>query len=158
MTPKGLRPRRLVPRADPVHSSARFHRTRTRAADLAVGPLQFSDGPLASFAVSYLTPAGMPHGSSNRMEVFGAGWSARITPNPRPVEVWGERACWPLGLMIRADTAGATGMMAETRRCLCRVVRGQQGIPVRATYSDALQVQQWMDRLESGPDSGQTTG
>ena len=92
------------------------------------------------------------------MEVFGAGWSARIHPNPRPIEVWGEQASWPLAPEIRADPAGATGMMAEELRCFCRVVRGQQGVPVGATYGDALQVQQWMDRLESGLEGGQITG
>ena len=29
----------------------------------------------------------------------------------------------------------------------CRVVRGQQPVPVGATYADAMQVQQWMDKL-----------
>ena len=66
--------------------------------------------------------------------------------------MWGERASWPLALEIRADNTGATGMMAEELRCFCRVVRGQQVVPVGATYGDALQVQQWMDRLESGLD------
>ena len=44
---------------------------------------------------------------------------------------------------------GATGMMAEELRCFCRVVRGRQGVPVGATYEDAMQVQRWMDRLEA---------
>jgi myo-inositol 2-dehydrogenase/D-chiro-inositol 1-dehydrogenase len=142
----------LVDRADPVHYSAQFHRTRAGEIDLAVAQLQWSDGLLASFAASYLTPAGMPPRGFDRMEVFGAGWSARINPNPRPIEVWDERAFWPMALEIRADAAGATGMMAEELRCFCRVVRGQQSVPVGATYADALQVQQWMDRLASGLD------
>jgi predicted dehydrogenase len=147
----------LVNRADPVHYSARFHHTRTGEVDLAVAQLQWSDGLLASFAASYLTPEGMPPRGFDRMEVFGAGWSARINPNPRPIEVWGERAFWPMTLEIRADATGATGMMAEELRCFCRVVRGQQSVPVGATYGDALQVQQWMDRLASEPDRDQTT-
>jgi predicted dehydrogenase len=147
----------LVDRAEPVYYSAQCHRTRTGEVDLAVAQLQWSDGLLASFAASYLTPVGMPPRGFDRMEVFGAGWSARINPNPRPIEVWGERALWPLALEIRADTAGATGMMAEELRCFCRVVRGLQSVPVGATYGDALQVQQWMDKLESGLDRGQTT-
>src|SRR4051794_24862095 len=145
----------LVDRADPVHYGARFHRTPAGEVDLAVARLQWPDGLVASFAASYLAPAGMPPRGFDRMEVFGAGWSARINPNPRPVEVWGERALWPLALEIRADAAGATGMMAEELRCFCRVVRGQQTVPVGATYGDALQVQQWMDRLESGRARGQ---
>ena len=142
----------LVNRADPVHYSARFHRTPTGDVDLAVAHLQWSDGLLASFAASYLTPEGMPPRGFDRMEVFGTGWSARITPNPRPIEVWGERAVWPMALEIRADDTGATGMMAEELRCFCRVVRGHQSVPVGATYHDALQVQQWMDRLQSSLD------
>jgi predicted dehydrogenase len=137
----------LVNRADPVYYSARFHRTRAGDVDLAVAQLQWSDGLLASFAASYLTPGGMPPRGFDRMEVFGTGWSARINPNPRPIEVWGERAYWPMALEIRADATGATGMMTEELRCFCRVVRGQQGVPMGATYDDALQVQQWMDRL-----------
>ncbi|MSR54670.1 MAG: Gfo/Idh/MocA family oxidoreductase [Gemmataceae bacterium] len=140
----------LVNRADPVYYNARFHRTGGGEVDLAVAQLQWSDGLLASFAASYLTPEGMPPRGFDRMEVFGTGWSARINPNPRPIEVWGERAFWPMALEIRADATGATGMMAEELRCFCRVVRGQQSVPVGATYSDALQVQQWMDRLASG--------
>jgi predicted dehydrogenase len=145
----------LVNRADPIHYSARFHRTPTGEVDLAVAQLQWPDGLLASFAASYLTPAGMPPRGFDRMEVFGTGWTARISPNPRPIEVWGERASWPMALEIRADTSGATGMMAEELRCFCRVVRGRQSVPVGATYGDALQVQQWMDKLESGMDGGQ---
>ena len=38
---------------------------------------------------------------------------SRIEPNPRPIEVWDERAVWPLALEVRADAAGATGMLAE---------------------------------------------
>ena len=82
------------------------------------------------------------------MEVFGAGWSARITPNPRPIELWDDAsASWPLALEIRATPP--SGMMAEELRCFCRVVRGRQAVPVGATYSDALQVQRWMEQLLS---------
>ncbi len=37
------------------------------------------------------------------MEVFGSGWAARISPNPRPIEVWDEQAHWPVALEIRTD-------------------------------------------------------
>ena len=36
---------------------------------------------------------------------------------------------------------GATGMLAEELRCLCRVVRGQQAVPVGATFANSIQVQ-----------------
>jgi predicted dehydrogenase len=139
----------LVGQAEPAHVSAQFHRCRTGQVDLALAQMQWTGGPVAAFAASYLTPPGMAPRGFDRMEVFGDGWSARISPNPRPIEVWTERAIWPLALEIRTDAAGATGMMAEELRCFCRVVRGLQGVPAGATYADAMQVQRWMDRLEA---------
>ncbi|MFO0968463.1 MAG: Gfo/Idh/MocA family oxidoreductase [Gemmataceae bacterium] len=140
----------LLDRAEPASFSAAFHRSAGGAVDLAVARLHWANGPVASFSASYLTPAGMPPRGFDRMEVFGAGWAARIQPNPRPIEVWREdRADWPLALEIRAGAGVATGMMAEEIRCFCRVVRGRESVPVGATYADALQVQEWMDRLEA---------
>jgi predicted dehydrogenase len=135
----------LLDRAEPIHFSAQYHRTGSGAIDLALAQLRWKDGPVASFAASYLTPVGMPPRGFDRMEVFGEGWSARISPNPRPIEVWDEQASWPLALEVRTNPP--SGMMAEELRCFCRVVRGEQPVPVGATYSDALQVQRWMDRL-----------
>jgi predicted dehydrogenase len=142
----------LVNRAEPIHFSAQYHRTEGGAVDLVLAQLKWEHGPVASFAASYLTPSGMPPRGIDRTEVFGEGWSARIVPNPRPIEVWSDHAEWPMALEIRATPEGATGMMAEELRCFCRVVRGMQPVPVGATYADAIQVQRWMDRLESCAD------
>lgn len=138
----------LLDRAEPSHFSSQYHRTPSGAIDLALAQLQWEHGPVASFAASYLTPAGMPPRGFDRTEVFGANWSARMIPNPRPIEVWDEQAHWPMALEIRTGASGATGMMAEELRCFCRVVRGQQCVPVGATYADAIQIQQWMKKLE----------
>jgi predicted dehydrogenase len=143
----------LVERAEPVHFSAQYHRTREGEVDLALAQLKWPSGTVASFAASYLTPAGMYPRGYDRTEVFGEGWSARICPNPRPMEVWGTQAEWPLGLEIRAGTSGATGMLAEELRAFCRVVRGVHAVPVGATFGDALQVQEWMARLEAAAKS-----
>lgn len=137
----------LVGRAEPSRFSAQYHRTATGDIDLALAQLQWPHGPVASFAASYLTPAGMAPRGFDRMEVFGDGWAARIHPNPRPIEVWDAQAAWPLPLEIRTAASGPTGMLAEELRCFCRVVRGLQPVPVGATYADAIQVQTWMDRL-----------
>lgn len=139
----------LLDRAEPEFFSACYHRTYGGEIDLALAQLRWPNGPVASLSASYLTPAGMPPRGFDRTEVFGDGWSARINPNPRPIEVWDSQARWPLALEIRAGAAVATGMMAEELRCFCRVVRGRQSVPVGATFADALQVQRWMDRLES---------
>ena len=108
---------------EPRRFAAQFHRTAGGDVDLALAQLEWSSGTLASFAASYLTPGGMPPRGFDRMEVFGEGWAARITPNPRPLEVWDERAQWPLALEIRTEASGPTGMMAEELRTFCRVVR-----------------------------------
>jgi predicted dehydrogenase len=138
----------LVDRAEPAQFSSQFHRTASGAIDLALAQLKWENGPVAQFAASYLTPSGMPPRGFDRTEVFGEGWASRMTPNPRPLEVWSEQAEWPFALEIRTDDSGPTGMMAEELRCFCRVARGEQAVPVGATYHDALQVQSWMARLE----------
>jgi predicted dehydrogenase len=137
----------LMKRAEPNGFSSKFHRTEDGEVDLALAQIEWPDGTLASFAASYLTPTGMAPRGFDRMEVFGKGWAVRISPNPRPIEVWDERAHWPMALEIRTDGEGPTGMMAEELRCFCRVVRGLQQVPVGATYHDALQTQRWMNQL-----------
>jgi predicted dehydrogenase len=144
----------LVNRREPVSFDARYHRTPAGAVDLATARLMWPDGTIASLTASYLTPAGMPPRGFDRLEVFGEGWSARIEPNPRPLELWTDRATWPLALEIRTGDFGPSGMMAEEQRCFYRVVRGEQPVPVGATYADALQVQQWMDKLAAAAEQG----
>jgi predicted dehydrogenase len=139
----------LVDRAEPIHFSAQIHRTDSGACDLALAQLKWEDGSVASFAASFLTPEGMAGEGFDRTEVFGKGWMARMRPNPRPIEVWDDQAHWPMGLEIRGDPAAPTGMLAEELRCFCRVVRGLQRVPVGATYADGMQVQRWLDKLES---------
>ena len=139
----------LLGRTEPARFSAQFHRTVQGEVDLALAQLVWEHGPVGSFAASYLTPAGMPPRGFDRMEVFGDGWSARIAPNPRPIEMWDARASWPMPLEIRASGGSASGMLAEELRCFCRVVRGLQEVPAGATYADALQVQTWMEQLAS---------
>ncbi|MFN0197162.1 MAG: Gfo/Idh/MocA family protein [Planctomycetaceae bacterium] len=138
----------LMNGADPIRFSGQFHRTNDGAVDLAMAQLQFPNGTWASCVSSYMTPAGMAPRGYDRMEVFGPGWSARICPNPRPIEVYDERAIWPMPLEIRTDPHGPTGMMAEELRCFCRVVRGRQPVPAGATYHDAIKVQRWLDQIE----------
>ena len=138
----------LTDRAEPTDFRCQYHCTPNGAIDLAVAQLKFETGTVAQFAASYLTPPGMPPRGFDRTEVFGDGWAARMTPNPRPLEIWSEQAEWPFALEIRTDETCPTGMMAEELRCFCRVARGEQSVPVGATFQDALQVQSWMGRLD----------
>lgn len=138
----------LMNRAEPMSFNAQYHFTREGAIDVAVAQLQWTDGPLARCVAAYTTPAGMAPRGFDRMEVFGEGWSARITPNPRPIEVWDDHARWPMALEIRTDTTGPTGMLAEEQRAFCRVVRGLEPVPIGATFHDAMQVQRWLEQLD----------
>jgi predicted dehydrogenase len=142
----------LMNRAEPTHFSAQIHRTAEGECDLALAQLRWNDGAVASLAASYLTPAGMPHDGFDRLEVFGQGWAARIKPNPRPLELWDERARWPAALEIRAASRSPSGMLAEELRAFCRVVRGIEPVPLGATYGDAMQVLRWLERLEKSVD------
>ncbi len=139
----------LMHGAEPDRFSAQYHRTASGAIDVALAQLQWSDGTLASCVASYTTPAGMAPRGFDRMEIFGDNWSARIAPNPRPVEVWDDRARWPMPLEIRTDRHSPTGMMAEEQRAFCRVVRGIDPVPVGASYREALQVQRWLEALDN---------
>ena len=147
----------LIGCEEPKRFTSQFHCTRDGHVDVALAQLEWPNGTLGSFKASYLTPKGMAPRGFDRMEVCGEGWAARILPNPRPVEVWDERAQWPMALEIRTDSSGPTGMMAEELRCFCRVVRGQCPVPAGATYSDALQVQRWIHRLEPTGESSSGT-
>lgn len=138
----------LVNRAEPTRFSAQVHRTASGQIDLALAQLQWEDGMLASLTASFMTTPGMAADGFDRMEAFGEGWVARLSPNPRPIEFHQDKARWPMALEIRADPTGPTGMMAEEIRCFCRVVRGAESVPVGATYEDALQLMRWLERLE----------
>jgi len=138
----------MVNGSEPVDFSAQVHRAPSGQIDLALGQLQWEDGALASLTASFMTTPGMGADGFDRMEAFGDGWAARLSPNPRPIEFYREKALWPMALEIRADESGASGMMAEELRCFCRVVRGTQQVPRGATYADAMQLMRWLERLE----------
>jgi predicted dehydrogenase len=139
----------LLNRAEPTDCGSQAHFTPDGECDLVMAQLRWPDGVLASFIASFMTPAGMPGNGFDVFEMFGDGWAARTRPNPRPIEVWDDRARWPMALEIRADPNGPTGMMAAELRAFCRVVRGRQPVPIGATYSDAMQVQRWMARMQA---------
>ena len=40
-----------------------------------------------------------------------------------------------------------TGLLAEEHKRFARVVRGEAEVPVGASYTDAMTVQRWLDRL-----------
>jgi predicted dehydrogenase len=139
----------LMDRDEPSSFSAQVRRTPDGKHDVALAQLGWPDGRLASFTASMITPEGMPGDGYDRMEVYGEGWAVRIDPNPRPIEVYDDRARWPLELEIVADADAPTGLLAEQMRRFVRVVRGEASVPVGVGYHDALTVQRWLDRFAS---------
>ena len=137
----------LMNRAEPISFRSQIHRDVQGRVDLALARLQWEDGSIASLTASFLTPPGMPADGFDRVEVFGRDWAARMSPNPRPIELWDDAARRPMTLEIDDDSA--TGMLAEELRCFCRVLGGRADVPVGSTYHDALQVQRWLERLRT---------
>jgi predicted dehydrogenase len=144
----------LMNGAAPQHLSAKMHRRSDGGYDLALAELTFDDGAIASCCASFLTPDGMAPDGFDRLEVFGQGWSARMLANPRPVEVWDDKARWPMALEIWDDPKAPSGMLAEELRCFCRVVRGVHPVPLGARFADALKIQEWLEQLEHSAHAG----
>ena len=138
----------LMDGAEPAELTAHLRRTPAGSPDLALAQLRWDHGAIATLTASFLTPPGMPSDGFDRLEVFGPGWAARLLPNPRPIEVWSDRARWPRALEIDADADRPSGMLAEQLRCFCGVVRGTSAVPRGATYADALRISRWIDRFQ----------
>jgi predicted dehydrogenase len=133
--------------AEPRRVAARLHPRAGGGFDLALGEIEW-DRAWGSFTASFLTPPGMPADGFDRFEVFGEGWAARLSLNPQPLELWGDRAEWPMALDIDDDPARPSGWLAEELRHFCRVVRKRAQVPLGARYHDALRIQEWTDQLE----------
>jgi predicted dehydrogenase len=134
---------------EPVYISGRLHSRPDGGLDLAKAELEWANGVWASLTASYLTPPGMSSDGFDRLEVYGRDWVAQVRLNPQPLEIWAERAEWPLALNIYADPMAPSGWLAEELRHFCRVVRGLADPPLGARSEDALRIQDWLERLEA---------
>ncbi|MCL4302857.1 MAG: Gfo/Idh/MocA family oxidoreductase [Anaerolineae bacterium] len=134
---------------EPVRLWGRLHPREGGGFDLARAELEWPGGVWGSLTASYLTPPGMSSDGFDRIELFGQGWAAQLRLNPQPLEIWSERAEWPLSLAVYADLMASSGWLAEELRHFCRVVRGQVEPPLGARYADALRIQSWLEQLEA---------
>ena len=139
----------LMDGEEPRQLSARLHPRAGGGYDLARAELDWASGTWGSFTASFLTPPGMAADGFDRLELFGQGWAAQLRLNPQPLEIWAERAEWPLSLNIQADPTAPSGWLAEELRHFCRVVRGQAEIPLGARLADGLRIQGWLEQLET---------
>jgi predicted dehydrogenase len=134
--------------AEPLSIHGRLRPHPNGGYDLALAEFEWPDNLIGSFTASYLTPPGMPNDGFDRLELFGEGWAAKIEANPRPLNMWSDRAEWPLTLDINDDPIAPSGWLAEELRHFSRVVRGVASVPAGARYRDGLQIMRWLDRLE----------
>ena len=137
----------LVNAEEPKTFQAQQHRNSEGVMDLALAQLSWSNGRIATFAAGFLTPDSMSHEGFDRMEIYGTGWMGRISPNPRPFEIWDQGYHPPMTLEMQTRSQPFTGMLTEELRCFCRVVRGEEEIPQGARYADGIQVMHWIDQL-----------
>ena len=137
----------LVNAEEPQKFQTQQHRNSAGVMDLALAQLSWSSGQIATFAAGFLTPDSMSHEGFDRMEIYGTGWMGRISPNPRPFEIWDQGYHPPMTLEMQTRSQPFTGMLTEELRCFCRVVRGEEEIPKGARYADGLQVMRWIDLL-----------
>jgi predicted dehydrogenase len=143
----------LVGGQEPARLWGRLHPREGGGFDLARAELEWTSGVWGSVTASYLTPPGMSSDGFDRIELFGQGWAAQLRLNPQPLEIWSERAEWPLALAVDADPVAPSGWLAEELRHFCRVVRGEAEPPLGARYADALQIQGWLEQLEASAET-----
>src|SRR5262249_4149440 len=106
----------LVDGQEPARFWGRLHPREGGGFDLARAELEGARGVGASLTASYLTPPGMSSDGFDRIELFGQGWEAQLRLNPQPLEIWSERAEWPLSLNVYADPVAPSGWLAEELR------------------------------------------
>ena len=116
--------------------------------DVAMANIHWPNGTWGAFTASFLTPSGMPDDGYDRLEVFGQGWAASLQLNPRPIQLWTDKARWPRTLDIHHDLGLPSGWLAQQLRCFCHVVQGKAAVPLGARYTDALMLMQWLDQLQ----------
>jgi predicted dehydrogenase len=139
----------LMDGEEPKRASARMRPRPGGGFELARVELEWASGAWGSFTASFLTPPGMPPDGFDRLELFGRGWAAQLRLNPQPLDIWAERAEWPLALDIHADPNAPSGWLAEELRYFCRVLRRQAQVPLGARYVDGLRIQSWLERIET---------
>jgi hypothetical protein len=76
------------------------------------------------------------------MEVFGTGWSARINPNPRPLEVWEGQ---PMAALVPIENADLeTASLSTNRQFLNLIERAR----TRAKTEGAISSEEIRRRFE----------
>jgi len=132
--------------AEPMSFEGLDARRPDGRADQAWATLRWPDGRVATLQSHWVLPSGGPADGFDATEIFGAAFYSRVSTNPQNW-VWTEhKASWPLALEMSEVNGSPTGMLVEELRAFIAACHGAP-VPGGCRMQDAVQVQNWMERL-----------
>jgi len=114
--------------------------------DQAWATLRWRDGRVATFHSHWILPQGSPADGFDATEVFGKSFYTKVATNPQNWIWTEEKASWPMALEMSQVNGSPTGMLAEELRSFIAACQGAP-VPGGCRIEDAVQVQDWMERL-----------
>lgn len=115
--------------------------------DCSWSTLRWGDGRVATFHAHWTLPVDAKTTAGfDYVEVHGDGYSARLNTNPQDLSWYEEKMNRPFALDISVIHGRPVGMLAEELRTFIAACRGAP-VPPGCRIADAVQLQQWMDRL-----------
>lgn len=136
----------MVNGEEPVSMEARQAANSKGQIDCSWVTLRWKDGRVATLESHWLVPAGGPSDGWDRTEVFGTDYHAIVDTNPAPLVWTSDNTQWPQALEIGEIAGRPVGMLAEELRSFIALCNGKAA-PAGCRLEDALQLQQWMEKL-----------
>jgi predicted dehydrogenase len=133
---------RMVRGEDPIGFHAEESRNAAGRVDMSWATLRWKDGRIATFQCHMMLPEGAPAEGWDRVEIFGDGWHSEATTNPAPWTWTAAKQQWPINLEVH----DSGGMLMAALRNFLQASLGHP-IPEGCRVADALQVQDWIERL-----------
>jgi len=139
----------MVNGEEPVSFEARQAKNDKGQIDCSWATLRWRDGRVATLESHWLVPSGGPSDGWDRTEIFGKNYHAVVDTNPAPLVWTDENTQWPQALEIGEIAGRPVGMLAEELRSFVALCGGKSA-PAGCRLEDALQLQQWMEKLLAG--------
>ena len=137
---------RIVPDDDPVVCEAWETAGPAGSVDQTWAMLRWADGRTATFHSHWMLPRSANADGHDWMEVFGDDYYTRVDTNPQNWSWVDDAVTSPVTLEMSTVHGRPTGMLAEELRSFLAACRGTP-VPVGCRITDALRIQQWMERL-----------
>lgn len=137
---------RLVHAEDPVYFHALDSRNQQDRVDMSWATLRWKDGRTATFHCHMGLPDGVPAEGWDSLEIFGEGFHSKVITNPAPWTWSDQQTTWPVNLEMSEIQGIPSGMLAGVHHAFVAACRGEE-VPLGCRVEDALQIQQWIDRL-----------